>query len=45
MSSTISKDNQTWDLVPKPKEVREFSSKFVYKIEARLDVLVERCKA
>ena len=38
-------DNQTWDLVPRPNEVKPISCKWVYKITTRPDGSVERYKA
>ena len=38
-------DNQTWDLVPRPNEVKPISCKWVYKIKTRPDGSVERYKA
>ena len=37
--------NQTWDLVPKPIDVKRISCKWVYKIKTRSDGSVERYKA
>ena len=37
--------NQTWELVPKPKDVKPISCKWVYKIKRRIDGSVERHKA
>ena len=37
--------NQTWDLVPKPKDVKPISCKWVYKIKHRPDGSIERYKA
>ena len=36
--------NQTWDLVPKPKDVKPISCKWVYKIKTRPDGSIERYK-
>jgi len=38
-------DNQTWDLVPRPNEVKPISCKWVYKVKSRPDGSVERYKA
>ncbi|KAE8688597.1 hypothetical protein F3Y22_tig00110963pilonHSYRG00163 [Hibiscus syriacus] len=37
--------NQTWDIVPKIKDVKLISCKWVYKIKRRPDGLIERYKA
>ncbi|CAL9028014.1 unnamed protein product, partial [Prunus brigantina] len=37
--------NQTWDLVPKPRDVKPISCKWVYKIKRRPNGSVERYKA
>ncbi|XP_070678596.1 uncharacterized protein [Malus domestica] len=37
--------NQTWDLMPKPRDVKSISCKWVYKIKRRLDGSIERYKA
>lgn len=37
--------NQTWELVPKPRDVKPISSKWVYKIKRRADGSIERHKA
>ncbi|KAM0980694.1 hypothetical protein TB1_013281 [Malus domestica] len=37
--------NQTWDLVPKPRDVKPISCKWVYKIKRHLDGSIERYKA
>ena len=39
------KENQTWDLVAKPKDVKAISCKWVYKIKTRPDRSIERYKA
>ncbi|RVW59275.1 Retrovirus-related Pol polyprotein from transposon TNT 1-94 [Vitis vinifera] len=39
------KRNQTWELVPKPRDVEPISCKWVYKIKRRTDGLIERHKA
>lgn len=39
------KENQTWDLVPKPKDVKPISCKWVYKVKTRTDGSIERYKA
>ena len=38
-------DNQTWDLVPRPNEVKPISCKWVYKVKTRSDGSIERYKA
>ena len=38
------KKNQTWDLVPKPKDVKPISCKWVYKVKTRIDGSVGRYK-
>ncbi|KAL4355035.1 hypothetical protein GQ457_06G000650 [Hibiscus cannabinus] len=38
-------ENQTWDLVPKPKDVKPISCKWVYKVKTRPDGSIERYKA
>ena len=42
---TALKDNQTWDLVPKPRDVKPISCKWVYKIKTRPDGSIEQYKA
>ena len=37
--------NQTWELVPKPRDVKPISCKWVYKIKTRPDGSIERHKA
>lgn len=37
--------NQTWELVPKPKDVKLISCKWVYKIKTCVDGSIERYKA
>jgi hypothetical protein len=37
--------NQTWELVPKPRDVKPISCKWVYKLKRRTDGLIERYKA
>lgn len=37
--------NQTWELVPKPKDVKPISYKWVYKVKRRTDRSIERHKA
>ena len=37
--------NQTWDLIPKPRDVKPISCKWVYKIKRRPDGSIERYKA
>lgn len=39
------KQNETWDLVPKPVEGDPISCKWVYKVKFKPDGSVERCKA
>uniref|UniRef100_A0A2N9HY47 Integrase catalytic domain-containing protein n=1 Tax=Fagus sylvatica TaxID=28930 RepID=A0A2N9HY47_FAGSY len=39
------KQNQTWDLMPKPRDVKPISCKWVYKIKRRPDGSIERYKA
>jgi hypothetical protein len=39
------KQNQTWDLVPKPKDVKPISCKWVYKVKTRANGSIERYKA
>ena len=39
------KQNETWDLVPKLKDVKPISCKWVYKIKSRPDGSIERYKA
>ena len=39
------KQNQTWDLVPRPKDLNPISSKRVYKVKTHADGSVERYKA
>ncbi|RVW83189.1 Retrovirus-related Pol polyprotein from transposon TNT 1-94 [Vitis vinifera] len=39
------KRNQTWELVPKPRDVEPISYKWVYKIKRRIDGSIERHKA
>ncbi|KAA0061433.1 Integrase, catalytic core [Cucumis melo var. makuwa] len=39
------KKNHTWDLVPKPKDVKPISCKWVYKVKTRADGTMERYKA
>lgn len=38
------RENQTWELVPKPKDVKPISCKWVYKIKRRSDGSIERHK-
>ena len=38
-------ENQTWELVPKPRDVKPISCKWVYKIKTRPDGSIERYKA
>jgi transposase InsO family protein len=38
-------ENQTWDLVPRPKDVKPISCKWVYKVKTRPDGSIERYKA
>ncbi|KAL6335511.1 hypothetical protein AAG906_029754 [Vitis piasezkii] len=42
---TALKRNQTWELVPKPRDVEPISYKWVYKIKRRIDGSIERHKA
>lgn len=37
--------NQSWDLIPKPKDVKPISCKWLYKIKTRPDGSIERYKA
>lgn len=37
--------NQTWELVPKPRDVKPIYCKWVYKIKTHSDGLIERYKA
>ncbi|XP_062116165.1 uncharacterized mitochondrial protein AtMg00820-like [Humulus lupulus] len=37
--------NQAWELVPKPKEVKPISCKWVYKVKSHPDGSIERYKA
>ena len=37
--------NQTWDLVPKPKEVKPITCKWIYKIKRKVDGIVDKYKA
>jgi len=37
--------NQTWELVPKPRDVKPISCKWVYKLKHRIYGLIERYKA
>ena len=39
------KQNQTWDLVPRPNDLKSISSKWVYKVKTHADGSVERYKA
>ena len=41
----VLKQNETWDLVPKPKDVKPIYCKWVYKIKSHPDELIERYKA
>ena len=41
----VLEQNQTWDLVPKPKHVKPISCKWVYKIKHCPDGSIERYKA
>lgn len=36
--------NQTWDMVPKPKDTKSKFYKWVYEIKKRLDDSIERYK-
>ncbi|CAL5324316.1 unnamed protein product [Camellia sinensis] len=42
---TAFKQNQTWELMPKPRDVEPISCKWVYKIKRRTDGSIERHKA
>jgi len=42
---TALEQNQTWELVPKPKDVKPISCRWVYKIKHRPDGSIERYKA
>jgi len=42
---TTLEQNQTWDLVAKPKDVKPVSCKWVYKIKRRLDGSIKRYMA
>ncbi|KAH9726925.1 hypothetical protein KPL70_008466 [Citrus sinensis] len=42
---TALEQNQTWELVPKPKDVKPISCRWVYKIKHRSDGSIERYKA
>lgn len=37
--------NQTWELTPKPSDVKPISCKWVYKVKRKADGSVERLKA
>jgi hypothetical protein len=37
--------NQTWELVPKPRDVKPISCKWVYKLKHHIDGLIERYEA
>lgn len=39
------RQNQTWDLMPKPEGVKPISCKWVYKVKTRADGSIERYKA
>ncbi|KAA0045164.1 Integrase, catalytic core [Cucumis melo var. makuwa] len=39
------KKNHTWDLVPKPKDVKPISCKWVYKVKTQADGTIKRYKA
>lgn len=39
------KQNETWELVPKPKEVHPITCKWVYKLKTRSDGSIDRYKA
>lgn len=38
-------ENQTWELMPKPRDLKPISCKWVYKVKCRTDGSVERNKA
>ena len=42
---TALEQNQTWELAPKPRDVKPISCKWVYKIKRRTDGSIERFKA
>lgn len=42
---TALEQSQTWDLVPRPKDIKPISCKWVYKIKCRSDGSIERYKA
>jgi Reverse transcriptase (RNA-dependent DNA polymerase) len=42
---TALRQNQTWELVPKPKCVKPISCKWVYKVKTRANSSIERYKA
>jgi len=37
--------NETWELVPKPKDAKPISCKWVYQLRVQLDASIERYKA
>ncbi|CAM8988186.1 unnamed protein product [Rhodiola kirilowii] len=39
------KENETWELVPRPIDVKLISYKWIYKVKTRPDVSIERYKA
>lgn len=42
---TALKQNQTWELVPRPRDIKPISCKWVYKLKRRTDGSIERYKA
>jgi Reverse transcriptase (RNA-dependent DNA polymerase) len=42
---TTLRQNQTWELMPKPEGVKPISCKWVYKVKTRADSSIERYKA
>lgn len=39
------KQNQTWELVPKPNDVKPISCKWIYKLKVHPDGIIDRYKA
>ncbi|CAM8962672.1 unnamed protein product [Rhodiola kirilowii] len=39
------KENEIWELVPRPNDVKPISCKWIYKVKTRPDGLIERYKA